>query len=124
MKLRALLFFSFFFLPSFAFCSISGKYLVSGTQTNGEHYKGTSVIHQVGKSTYTLTWFFEDGSIVGTATGIKQGEHISFVFYDNSRMKYGVILYKIKNNVLRGVFTRYGETKTGQEKLKKITNDR
>jgi hypothetical protein len=92
----------FLFLHDFMVSGISGKYKVSGTQTNGEHYRGTAVIQHIGKSMYTITC----SSL--------------FAFFENASARYGVEMYTISDNTLTGIYTRFVQKRTGFETLKKF----
>lgn len=118
MFLKSLL--SFCLLPLSLFAYLSGTYEVDGILAGTDQpYSGTVVIERQDDHIYTARWVFTDNS-VDLGTGVRDGDALSFVFFEESTSDYGVQLYKIEGDVLKGPWVRYGATEKGFEKLKKI----
>lgn len=110
-----------------AFCAtsiygIEGSYTVSGSDPYWEKtdYAGTVEITKDKNDVYQARWVVEGDESLGT--GLKMDNTISFVFRapENAKRKEeGVIVYKIKKNILEGSFVYLGQSLVGKEKLVK-----
>ncbi len=119
MKLRAILFGMLFFFPLCIFAGVSGTYKVSGYDPYlNKKYKGIVEIKKVGEI-YTAHWIFEGGD-QDFATGVKNCNSIAFTFNTAGTATYGVQLYQIHNDTLKGPWVNYGDVKKGFEKARKI----
>lgn len=116
MKLCSLIVFSLA-IPLSILADIAGTYEVEGTDPATGPYTGIATIQRIGIGIYTAKWTFSDGS-TDVGTGVKQVHNVSFVFKESSG-DFGTQLYEILNN-LEGKWIRFGATKNGGEKLRKI----
>lgn len=117
-NMRSILFTLFLFGPVALFCGIVGSYKVEGfdPQTNSK-YTGTLVITKSG-NVYSATWNFNGNT--DTATGVRRGDSVAFVFREGNSNSYGVQLYEIEENRLKGPWVRFGATSRGFERAKKV----
>ncbi len=109
---------AFLLFPICMFAGISGTYKVKGKGPDNVEYTGTVVIQKQGP-VYTATWTFPDDE-PETATGVKRGDYIGFVFREGNTDSYGEQLYKIDGKILKGPWARYGTDGKGYEKIKKV----
>ncbi len=128
MKLRSILFSLFFALPVAIFAHVTGTYNVSGNDPVSGKYTGTLTIDQNG-DIYSATWVFPNTSEVDTATGVRKGNTLAFVFSESGlagglRVKtpgfFGVQEYEIQGDTLKGPWVLYQATQKGFEVAKKI----
>ena len=118
MKLRNALLSLLFILPVTMFASISGTYKVEGFDPSTQSkYTGTVVIQKRGQ-TYSAIWTFPSGN-EDIATGVRKGDHISFVFQEHPTNDFGVQQYEIDGDILKGPWARFGINQKGFEKIQK-----
>ena len=109
-------------LPALAFSGIAGNYKFKGVDRSGKSYHGTATIVKAKGGVYNARWLYPDGSFE-VGTGVEKDGRISFVFasvIERTFGRPGVILYKIDDHTLKGVYTFFAETGVGHEKMKKI----
>lgn len=119
MNLRALILSVFFVFPVCVFAHITGTYHVSGFDPlTGREYSGVAVLTE-NDSVYTMNWTFTSGN-TDVGTGLRDHDHISFVFEELNSNRFGVQTYEIHDHhTLKGPWIRLGATENGIETLKK-----
>lgn len=103
-------------LPIFAFAGgIEGVYDCKGAGPGGAGaYEGTvSIIEN--NDIYKVTWTL--GSSVYLGTGFLINDTLSIGYSDSSKSWFGVIVYKVKGNKLKGKWITLGNEKAGSEML-------
>lgn len=117
MKKISLLFSTLVF-PFYLLADITGLYHISGFDPVTKHNYSGSLTIEKEKAIYTAVWTFSDGS-VDTGTGIKKGDHISFVYQEPPGL-FGVQQYEIDHDRLKGPWVLFDTTRRGFEKAKKV----
>ena len=96
---------------------IEGVYACNGTNPGGGgSYQGTLAIIQNGDA-YNVTWNIGAQTYVGV--GLLQGDSFSVGYSDVKKSWFGVVVYKVSGNTLKGIWTMQGGSKTGTETLTK-----
>lgn len=119
MRLRTIFSTILFLLPFYLSAHITGTYELNGFDPDtNQSYTGTVVIERQ-RAIYTATWTF-DGGNTDIGTGVRKDDSISFVFLESNSNTAGVQLYEIDGHTLKGPWARFGATRRGFEKLKKV----
>lgn len=112
------LFINFLLFPIYMFAHIPGTYQVSGFDpATNQNYTGVLVITKE-DSIYTANWTFTNTT--DTGTGVRNHDSLAFVFNENNSSSFGVQLYEIEDDTLRGPWVRFGATEKGFEKATKL----
>ena len=112
----ALILFVILSLPIAAFAGgIEGIYDCKGINPGGAGaYEGTvSIIEN--NDIYKVTWTL--GSSVYLGTGLLINDMLSVGYSDSSKSWFGVIVYSVKGNKLKGKWITLGNEKAGTETL-------
>ena len=121
MKLRTI-FAAVLFIPVYMFASIAGTYEVAGVDPlSFSKYNATLVIEK-NDSGYSAHWAFPDGSF-DNGTGVRHDNSIAFVFNENNSSSFGVQLYEIHGDLLKGPWVRYQAAQSGYEIAQKMHNN-
>lgn len=121
MNLRTFLASIFILFPVFMFAHVTGTYHVSGFDpVTNQNYTGTLVITKAG-AIYTANWTYSGGN-TDTGTGVREDDSIAFVFNEEGTTNYGVQLYEIHCDTLKGPWVRYQAETKGFESAVKVSN--
>ncbi|MDP8256548.1 MAG: hypothetical protein P9M14_12430 [Candidatus Alcyoniella australis] len=102
-------------LSSAAHAGIEGTYICKGTNPGGTGtYEGTVSIVK-NNANYNVTWNI--GAQVYVGVGILEGERFSVGYADVNQGWFGVVVYTVSGNKLRGAWAMHGDNKNGTEEL-------
>ena len=100
------------FLSGAALADPVGSYRVEGKGPDGGIYKGTATVEATGE-TYRMVWLIGKDKFVGTGVGNDEFFAVSY----KSGANTGIAVYGKEGDSWIGVWTYFGGTSIGAEKL-------